>query len=73
MLIVIDFPEIPSNTHQLYLGMTDSVGDTLAGAEPIPITPGSNIYGFSTISVKEQIVNEQAATFGIPQVSHSCS
>lgn len=69
---MIHFPEI-SDGNKLYVGMTGSVDDILAGAEPVDVIPGFNLRGLSSISVKGRISNQQAATFGIPEVSYRYS
>lgn len=74
ILITINFEDTSYlYGNQLYLGMTDSTDDILAGAKPVDIIPGANLHGLSSIVVKERILNQQAATFGIPQVGHRYS
>lgn len=69
ILITINFPDMPyPYGSQLYLGLTNSTDDILAGAKPIDIVPGAILHGLVSILVKQQISNQQAATFGIPQV-----
>lgn len=69
LLITMYFPEI-SDGNQLYLGMTNFTDDILAGVEPVEIVPGYNLRGLGSVSVKWRILNQEAATFGVLQVSH---
>lgn len=68
ILVTIRFSEVPSDS-QLYLGMTGSIADVLANAEPIGLGPGLNLHGTSSIVVKNRLSNKKYAVLGIPIVS----
>lgn len=72
ILVTIRFPG-KFDGLRVYLGMTNSTDDILAGAEPIAMNPGSSLYGLSSISLREWILSQKAASFGLPQVSHGYS
>lgn len=78
ILITVNFSALlsvatdPQVTPQVgvYPGVTNSSVDILATTNPIYLGPGSHLYGFARISLRDRISNRATAALGILQVSH---
>lgn len=70
MLLTIHFLNA-TDGFRVYFGFcleTGPINDILTAAEPIGIVPGLNLRGWSSVSFRDRILDQTAATIGIPQV-----
>lgn len=70
LLLTVHFSGV-SGDFPVYLGlgvMPESINDIAAG-EPIGVGPGLNLHGWSSVAVNERLLDQKAATFGIPKVN----